>query len=166
MERVKFVMEILDKNLMMVNDTGYVFDDGSFDETIHCYGVAYFCAAAAYRRGLDAELGFIIGLLHDLGRISNDDYTEGHGPTGAIMTQKLLADSGLFDEKEIEIIANSISRHSKKKKIDGPYEEALKDADLLERVFFMGDRGKSESKKRERISHLLDDFGLSIKNII
>ncbi len=163
MERIKYIMELINKNLMLINETGYVFDDGGFDDMLHSYGVAYFTAASAFKRGLDPEIGYIIGLLHDLGRIVNDDYSEAHGITGALMVQKVLADSGLFDESEIGIIYASLSKHSKKNEENGPYEEVLKDADLFERIFFMADYGQEEINKKTRVNRILGDFGLKIQ---
>ncbi|WP_073049929.1 HD domain-containing protein [Dethiosulfatibacter aminovorans] len=162
MERIKYVMEYLNKHLTMLNDMGFVFDDGSFDEMIHSYGVAYFCASAAYSKGLDPELGYIIGLLHDVGRIINDDYTKAHGPSGAILVEGFLEDTGLFDSEEIEIVCRSISKHSKKGKNHGPYDEILKDADLIERLFFMGDIKAPGTAKRKRIDQQLERYGLEV----
>ncbi len=163
MDRILHVMNIMNKNIMLVNDMGYVFDDGSFDEIIHTYGVAYMTAATFHARKLNAELGFVIGLLHDIGRIANDDYTKGHGLTGALMAERILKDSGLFDEDEIQIAYRCISRHSKKKDVDEDvYLEALKDADALERIFFLKEYGKSDSMKRKRIKDLLADFSLRL----
>lgn len=162
MERIKYVMEYLNKHLAMLNDMGFVFDDGSFDEMLHSYGVAYFCASAAHSKGLDPELGYIIGLLHDIGRIISDDYTKAHGPSGAILAEGFLKDSGLFDRDEIEIICRSISKHSKKGKTHEPYDEILKDADLIERLFFMGDIRANGTPKRQRVDRQLEKFGLGI----
>lgn len=155
-------MDYLDKNLLLLNDTGFVFDDAGFDEMIHSYGVAYFCASLAYRRGLDAELAFVIGLLHDIGRIVGDDYTKAHGATGAVISEKFLNDSGLFDKNEIELVISALQHHSKKKKIHQPYDEILKDADLLERLFFDNDVNKLNTIKRARVEKELVMLGLKL----
>lgn len=160
MDRIKYIMEYLNKHLIMLNNTGFVFDDESFDEMIHSYGVAYFCASAAYSKKLDVEIAFIIGLLHDIGRIIVDDYTKGHGLSGSIIAERFLIDSGLFDIEEIEIICSSISKHSKKNKIHNDYDEILKDADLIERLFFMHDKRENHEVKRKRISQQIKNFGL------
>ena len=162
MDRIKCVMEYLNKYLSRLNGMGFVFNDGSFDEMLHSYGVAYFCAAAAYSKDLDPELAYIIGLLHDVGRIIGDDYTKSHGSAGAVLAEEFLDGSGLFDSEEIKIICRSISKHSKKGKSHGPYDEILKDADLIERIFFMGDIRAKGTNKRHRLDQQLGRFGLEI----
>ena len=162
MERIKHVMDYLDKHLLLLHDTGFVFDDESFDEMIHAYGVAYFCSSIAFRRGLNAELAFVIGLLHDIGRVICDDYTKAHGVTGALIAEKFLSDSGLFDPSEIALIVSALQHHTHKKKTHQPYDEVLKDADLMERFFFVNERNKLNTAKRTRIENEFQLLGLKL----
>jgi HD superfamily phosphodiesterase len=162
MERIKYVMDYLNKNLLLLHDTGYVFDDAGFDEMIHSYGVAYFCSAIAHSRKLNPEIAYIIGLIHDLGRIVNDDYTKAHGPAGSIIAEDFLKNSGLFDGEEIEIIISAVSNHSKKKKVQNPYDEVVKDADLIERIFFLGEDKTISLEKQSRIINELRNHGLKL----
>lgn len=143
---------------------GFAFADGSFDERMHAHGVAYFCVMLAMKRGLNTKLAYCMGLLHDWGRIKEEDFTSMHGPTGAKALKDQLAEWGDFTETEQAMLLKALQLHSKKKRIDGPYAELLKDADLVERVFSLEDlRYGSHPKKEKRLLKVLEEFGLSRK---
>lgn len=98
---------------------------------VHLYGVSHAATALAYIRGLDRELAAVAGMLHDV-----TNYTEGespdHGPKSARLAERLLGCLGLFSADEVATIVHAIARHSDKDETDGPMDELLKDADVLQ----------------------------------
>lgn len=144
---------------------GFAFADGSFDERMHAHGVAYFCVMLAHKRGLNTKLAYCMGLLHDWGRIKEEDFSSTHGPTGAEALKEKLAQWGDFTETEQAMLLDALRFHSKKKRVDGPYAEVLKDADLLERVFSLDDlRRDSHPQKEMRLLNVLTEFELERKD--
>lgn len=163
MDRIFETMGLLNSYLdKMEGRKGLVFDDPTFDEMMHVYGTAYLCAAIAAARGLNPKLAFIIGLLHDTGRIPTDIGDGGHGPKGAELVRKLLGDTGRFTGDELDIICRAIHNHSNKKDIGTEYEEVVKDADVVERIFIMKDRYESNKKKRKRLKSTLSELGIKL----
>jgi HD superfamily phosphodiesterase len=155
----EFLQEGLDQ---MKPRGGFAFADGAFDERIHAHGVAYFCVILARKRGLNTKLAYCMGLLHDWGRIYGEDFTSTHGKTGADLIKDQLKAWGDFTDTEQAMLLDAFRSHSKKKRVDGPYAEVLKDADLFERVFSLEDlRYGSHPKKEERLLNVLESFGLA-----
>lgn len=97
---------------------------------VHLYGVSLTATWLAARRGLDAELAAVAGLLHDL-----TNYTAGESPNhaerSAEAATRLLEGLDLFAPAEVSAIARAIARHSNKEPVDAPMDELLKDADVL-----------------------------------
>lgn len=84
----------------------------------------------AKRRNLDLELLKICALLHDVARYSLNSMLN-HAYRGSKLANEILLNLQQFDEDEIEQICQAIRHHSDKVRIDTPFDEALKDADLL-----------------------------------
>lgn len=98
---------------------------------IHLFGVSSICSLLALKRNLDAELSAICGLLHDIYKYKNASSVD-HGPLGSIEARRILTKMCCFTETEITTICNAIYNHSNKNSIDNPYDELLKDADVLQ----------------------------------
>jgi len=101
----------------------------------HLYGVQRFCTLLAMKRGLDTEIAATCGMLHDIYQVTAGT-TEDHAVKGAVVAEKMLKESKLYSAEEISVITTAISRHSKKRKIHGPYDEVLKDGDVLDHCFY------------------------------
>ena len=101
----------------------------------HLYGVQRFCTLLAMKRGLDAEIAATCGMLHDIYQVTAGT-TEEHAIKGAKVAEKILKSTKQYSKEEIDVITTAISWHSKKKKIHGPYDELLKDADVLDHCFY------------------------------
>lgn len=84
----------------------------------------------AQRRNLDVELLKISALLHDIARFSLNTSLQ-HAQKGATLAYDILMKIDLFEISEIEQVCQAIRHHSDKNRIDVPFDEALKDADLL-----------------------------------
>ena len=125
-EQVRMVRTVVDSVLREQQDeeirrAGY----------IHLYGVSEASALLARRRGLSVAIAAVAGMLHDI-----YTYRTGlqalHAPSGAEDARVILRDLGLFSQEQQLTIHSAILRHSDKERVDGPYDELLKDADVLQ----------------------------------
>ncbi|WP_459129289.1 HD domain-containing protein [Guggenheimella bovis] len=116
--------------------------------SIHTKGVAKFAKILAEQRELDRDLSVASALLHDIARETSFLVTK-HGKKGAEMAPPFL--EGLFTEDEIHVICRAIRVHPKKKLLHGPYEELLKDADVLQHM----EEGILPRKERYRREDLM-----------
>jgi len=130
----------------------------------HLYGVSYFCTLLALKRNLNAELAATCGMLHDIYPVLTGSY-ENHGPKGAKKAKKLLTKLNLYNDEEISIITNAISRHSEKDLIQEPYDEVLKDGDVMSHCLYNADFPINE-KEIERYKKILSEFGCAESMII
>lgn len=123
---------------------------------IHLYGVAQAAAAIAQKRGLNAELAQIAGLLHDYYTYKTGE-RENHAIKGGDMILPILAKTELFTICEMGTISKAVASHSNKDAIDGPYEEVLKDADVIQHILANITRPVKESYKA-RYEKLKEEF--------
>jgi putative nucleotidyltransferase with HDIG domain len=126
----------------------------------HIYGVSKFCALLATRRNLNAELASTAGMLHDIYQITHDEI-ENHAEEGAKVAEQILRDMKLYSEDEILKITTAISKHSKKRKVHEPFDELLKDADVLDHCMYNPDFSVLE-KEVERYKNLLMELGCNV----
>lgn len=114
----------------------------------HLEGVAHYARHLAVKRALDPELCEIAGLFHDIARELEPGCAK-HGARGAAIARDFLR--GILPEAQTETVCAMILHHPKKLDLHGPYEELLKDADVLDHVlnlhWFL-------PKERERIQRL------------
>ena len=120
-----------------INDILNGITDENYRHTfyVHLYGVASFAALLASRRGLDMELAYVAGLMHDVSLLTNPDEYENHCANSAQTAGEILAGTGLFTEGEINIVTNAILYHNDTENTHSPYDEILKDADILQPFF-------------------------------
>lgn len=130
------------------------------DGYIHLYGVAQNCSLLAIKRGLNVELCTIIGLLHDI-HTYKFGYVKEHAWLGAVESESLLKEPGLFTDKEIEIIRTAISHHSDKKTVHDKYSELLKDADILQESLY---NTTFRMKHKKRLKEIYKELGIKMKN--
>jgi len=127
------------------------------DFTIHLYGVSEYCALLAIRRELDPEIAATSGMLHDIYQITGGTIEE-HAIKGAVEAEKILRSMDSYTDEEIAVITTAISRHSKKRKFHDPYDELLKDADVLSHSLYNTDYPLIE-KDTARYYKLLEELG-------
>jgi len=128
---------------------------------VHLYGVAQACALLAARRGVEAELAVIAGMLHDLHAYAAMDARD-HAPKSAEMARTLLQELGSFREDEIAAVCTAIARHSDKQTVHGPLDEVLKDADVLQHMLYdpLQEGGDSQKSRRVRLKEELGLHGV------
>jgi HD superfamily phosphodiesterase len=127
---------------------------------VHLYGVSHFGALLAMRRGLDPEIASTCGMLHDIYAVISGSYTN-HAINGSIEARKILESMNLYTDGEIDIISTAISRHSDKENKHLPYDEVLKDADVLHHCFY-NPTFPVEEHEKNRYSELLIELGVTL----
>jgi HD superfamily phosphodiesterase len=115
----------------------------------------------ALRRNLNVEIATICGMLHDIHPIISGNY-ENHGIRGVEYAKNLLEELKSYSNEEILIIVNAISRHSDKNNIQEPYDEILKDADVMSHCLYNYDFPIAEHEK-ERLENLLLELNCNKK---
>lgn len=124
---------------------------------LHLNAVSQAAALLAARRGLDGVLCAAAGLLHDIYTYRTLGEAD-HAARGAWEAAGLLQRSG-FAPADADVVCQAIRRHSDKAAIDGPYEECLKDADVL--AHWLTEPGKAfEPPKVARIRAVMGELGL------
>ena len=123
----------------------------------HLYGVSRFCALLAIRRGLNAELAAACGMLHDIYQVTAGVMKK-HAVKGAAQAKIVLEGTKAYTDGEISVITHAISRHGEKRSVHGPYDELLKDADVMDHCFGDPDYPVSE-KEMVRYNNLLTELG-------
>ena len=123
----------------------------------HLHGVSLAAVMIAKKRGEDAELAAMAGLLHDLYAYKSGSY-EDHAHKGAEYAGEVLGELGLTSEEETDIICSAIRHHDSKAEINGAMDEVLKDADVIHHS--LGDPTK-EVKPHEQLRYekLCAEFG-------
>ena len=101
----------------------------------HIYGVAQFCTLLAMKRNLNVELSTTCGMLHDIFYLF-DGTGDNHAAKGAEQAETILKAMRLYSDDEIKIVTTAISRHCDKKHIHEPYDELLKDADVMDHCLY------------------------------
>lgn len=153
MDRIEKVRNYVDAVLRRTGD--YEFRK---EAVIHLYGVAQACAMIAMRRGEDAELAVIAGMLHDIWTYSRLDSRE-HAHKGAGMSREILRSMEIFEEEEIDKICHAIYHHSGKAICQEPFDEILKDADVFQHCMYDPTKAPSVNEYA-RFEKLKKEFGL------
>ncbi len=153
MNRIERVREVIDERLLSISDlyvrrTAYV----------HLYGVSQTCAILATKRKENVELATIAGMLHDIYTYATLDSLE-HAHKGAVMAKELLEQLNFFSNEEIDMIYSAIYNHSDKSNVHSAFDEILKDADVLQHVFYNPLLAISEHEKI-RYDNLIDELNL------
>ena len=119
----------------------------------HLFGTARMAVLLAKKRNLNEDLAYLAGLLHDLWR-AKTGISKDHGPEGAALAGSLLDSTGLFTKSEREMICGAIYFHSEKNRRHLPFDELLKDADILDRMLSEPDEKMTgaDGQRAERLS--------------
>ncbi|MBP3541386.1 MAG: HD domain-containing protein [Clostridia bacterium] len=156
MNRIEKVREKVDDILLHMTDS-----QERRCAYVHLYGVAQACALLAVRRGVEAELAVIAGMLHDLHAYAAMDARD-HAPKSAEMARTLLQELDWFREDEIAAVCTAIARHSDKQTVHGPLDEVLKDADVMQHMLYdpLQEGGDSQKSRRARLKEELGVHGV------
>jgi HD superfamily phosphodiesterase len=125
----------------------------------HLHGVALAAAVLAKKRGEDAELATMAGMMHDLYAYKSGSYDE-HEKRGAELARVILEKLDVTTEEETDIICSAISHHGDKAEVHAPMDEILKDADVIDHS--LSDPTKEvKAHERTRYAKLCAELGLA-----
>ncbi len=132
MGRVEKIMQYIDDIFLNI-----INSDERKVAFIHSYGVAQCCSLLAVKRGLNSELAFVCGLLHDVYAYKTG-VRKLHSINGAEMIRVAFKYKlkDVFTNEEQTLIKSAIFHHSDKEHIHDEYDEILKDADVLQHWLF------------------------------
>ena len=154
MSRIKDLQKQVYKVLEKIED-----DDKRAKAVAHLHGVALAAAILAKKRGEDAELATMAGLLHDLYAYKTGSYDD-HAHLGAEYARKLLEKLALTTDGQTDAICSAIWHHDSKAEVDGPMDEILKDADVIDHS--LSDPTKEvKAHEQERYTKLREELGLA-----
>lgn len=153
MNRVETLRKYIDGMLLNMTD-----DAERRCAYIHLYGVAQSCALIGLKRGENAELAVMAGMLHDLYSYVNMDTNE-HARSGALFARAILIFLDITTEEESELICNAIYSHSDKENIHSNFTEVLIDADVMQHCLYNPMLGIKEHE-RARYENLKCEFGI------
>jgi len=152
-DRIKILREYIDGVLLSKPDALQWYH-----AWIHTYGVAQACTLIAMKRGEDAELATMAGMLHDFYAYKHRD-PENHGPKGALLAREVLDELSFTSDAEIEMICAAICNHSDKGGRFGAFTEVLIDADVMQHCLYDITMPVAQ-RERDRFQNLLEEFGL------
>ncbi len=152
--RLESVRVVIDKMLLSIKDT-----EERRGAYIHLYGVSQTASMLAMKRGLNVELGAIVGIFHDY-YVYLTGVKEFHDQSGAEAVRPIIRDMGIFTEDEQRIILIAIFHHSDKKTIHSEYDELIKDADVLQHYLY-NTGFKVKVKSMTRLKKILDELSIS-----
>ena len=75
------------------------------------------------------------------------------------MAKEILNELKIFSCEEIELIYSAIYHHSDKKIINEPFDEILKDADVMQHIFY-NPLFEIKAHELERFNNLKKEFGM------
>lgn len=154
MERVERLRQRVDRVLMEQKD-----DELRREGFAHLHGVSLAASLLATRRGLAHDLCAVAGMLHDIYTYETGEERD-HAQHGADIADRLLREAGGFAAEEIGTMVASIRRHSDKGAVDGPYDECLKDADVLQHWLYEPTKKFNRDKAR-RLRAAMAELGLA-----
>ena len=155
MSRLKELRKYLDAELNKMEDI-----DKRTNAIAHLYGVSLAATMLAKRRGLDPEIAAMSAMLHDIYAYRVGSY-EDHAHKGAELAKEILSKLKLTNAEETDMICSAIYHHSDKQVTDGPMDELLKDADVLDHCLKDSSKAVKE-KEQARYNSICHEFGILV----
>ncbi len=153
MSRLKELRNYVDAELNKIDDP-----DKRTSAIAHLYGVSLAATIIAKKRGLDPEIAAMAAMLHDLHAYKTGSYDD-HAHKGAELAREILRELKLTDDAETEMICSAIYHHDDKLVTDGPMDEVLKDADVIDHCLKDSSKPVKE-KEQARFDALCAEFGM------
>ena len=125
MSRLKELRKYVYKELFKMDD-----QDELAAAITHLNGVALAATILAKKRGFDPEVAAMAGVLHDLHAYKTGSYDE-HEHKGSELARQILKKLELTNPEETDLICSAIYHHGDKLVVDSPFDELLKDADVI-----------------------------------
>lgn len=153
MNRIEVLRQYIDNILLNMSDA-----EERRCAYVHLYGVAQNCTLIALKRGQNAELATMAGMLHDIYSYAKMDPID-HAHKGAVLAKKILASLQITDDDETKIICDAIYTHSEKEAVHSDFNEILIDADVLQHCLYNPCYEINPHEKR-RYEKLKAEFGI------
>lgn len=160
MEKEEAGVNRLERVRGQVDEILYAVKDRAWQRKffVHLYGVAECAALLAKKRALDAELAIAAGLLHDISAATKGEY-ENHCILSAETARDILVEMNAFTEREVEQVYASIVNHDFRDRVDAPFDEVLKDADILH-PFLQSLAWPLNAPTRKRLESMITELGI------
>lgn len=126
---------------------------------VHLYGVAQFCTLIALKRGENAELATMAGMLHDIYSYAKMD-TKDHAHKGAALAREILTLLQITNDNETKMICEAIYNHSEKEAVHSDFSEVLKDADVFQHCLY-NPMFEIKAHEKDRYEKLKVEFGIA-----
>jgi predicted hydrolase (HD superfamily) len=126
---------------------------------LHLYGVAQSCALIALKRGENAELAIMAGMLHDIYSYSKMD-SKDHAHKGAILAGEILTLLRITNDEETKMICDAIYTHSEKGAVHSDFNEILIDADVFQHCLY-NPMFEIMAHEKNRYERLKLEFGIA-----
>ena len=122
----------------------------------HLNGVALAATILAKKRGFDPEVAAMAGVLHDLHAYKTGAYDEHEGSE---LARQILKKLELTNQEETDLICSAIYHHGDKLVVDSPFDELLKDADVISHT--LNDPTKAiKDKEKVRFESLYEELNI------
>ena len=154
MNRIEILREYIDVVLLNMTDVGE-----RRAGYVHLYGVAQGCALIAQKRGEDAELATMAGMLHDIYSYARMD-PQDHARQGAILAKGILESLRITNDDESRMICDAIYTHSEKEAAHSDFNEVLKDADVFQQCLYNPTVEIQAPERKNRYERLKREFGI------
>lgn len=160
-KRLNKILEMLFEEMNVLTNEGrelpVVWD------VMHLYSSLQVAKILAMKRGLNFEIAAIAAALHDVGVVVTKK-TENHAKNGEKYVRQIINDYNqiitndnfLITNSELEIIANSVAKHSEVEIFsEDPYVELLKDVDSFDKYLHgIGTEGDFLMRSKKVIEEL------------
>lgn len=153
MNRIEELREYVDEIILNMTDFGE-----RRCAYVHLYGVAQACALIAQKRGENAELATMTGMLHDIYSYSAIDKND-HAHKGAVWAREILTQLQITSKEETDIICTAIFNHSNKDETHSTFNEILIDADVLQHCLYHP-TFDIMSHEKSRYERIITEFGM------
>lgn len=153
MSRLKELRKYVYKELFKMDD-----QDELAAAITHLNGVALAATILVKKRGFDPEVAAMAGVLHDLHAYKTGSYDE-HEHKGSELARQILKKLELTNPEETDLICSAIYHHGDKLVVDSPFDELLKDADVISHT--LNDPTKAiKDKEKVRFESLYEEFNI------
>lgn len=153
MSKLKELRKYVDAEINKMED-----QDKRTSAIAHLYGVSLAATMIAKKRGIDPEIASMAAMLHDLHAYKTGSYDD-HAHLGSELAREILGNLGLTDKTETDLICSAIYHHDDKHAVDGPMDEVLKDADVIDHCLKDSSKPVKE-KEQARFDSLCKEFGM------
>lgn len=154
MNRIEILRKYLDEIILNMADV-----EERRCAYVHLYGVAQFCTLIALKRGENAELATMAGMLHDIYSYAKMD-TKDHAHKSAALAREILTLLQITNDDETKMICDAIYNHSEKEAVHSDFSEVLKDADVFQHCLY-NPMFEIKAHEKNRYEKLKAEFGIA-----